>query len=300
MKKYKYLKFIIIFLLVLLVLPAKASALLAMSDLLKASGVINGLTAKSYIVIDKQSGEVLESKSADLVWTPASLTKLVTALVVLDYNPNLTKNIAMKKSDEVGGARLATKTGVSYKVKDLFYAALVASANNATNALARSTGLSSEQFLEKMNEKAKNLGAKNTIFYEPTGISEKNVTTAEDFSKITAKAFENPTILAATSLKTYSLTSVNNKRYKHNLKNTNKLLGDLDMVSVNGKTGYLNESQYNFAAEIKDRFGSDFIVVLFGSSNTQTQFAEAKELAFMAGMKKAFSPFKNLVFGNTN
>ncbi len=216
-----------------------------------------GLSARSYLVMDKTTGQILVSKEPDLLWPPASLAKLVTVMVALDAKPKLTKAVAMKKADEVGGARLATKSGVAYRVKDLLYATLVASANNAANALARSTGFSQAEFVEKMNQKAKALGAKNTIFFEPSGISEKNQTTVSDFSKIAKAAFENPLIAAAAATSAYSFRATNNKKYFHKLKNTNKLLGDAELADIKGKTGYLEESMHNFAAVAKDSGGNE-------------------------------------------
>ncbi len=247
-----------------------------------------GITARSYIVVNKTTGDVLMSKNPNLLWTPASLTKLVTLLVVLDYKPKMTKAISMVKADEVGGARINTKAGIKYTVKDLFYSALLPSANNATRALARSTGLSEAQFVEKMNQKAKDLGANNTHFLEPTGMSEFNVTTASDYVKIAKVAFENPVIRQITGTSKYSFKALNSTKYSNSLKNTNKLLSDADITMVSGKTGYLVESKYNFATEVKDRFGNESIVVLLGSDNPVTQFAETKQLALLAGFAKTF------------
>lgn len=259
----------------------------------------NGLTAQSYLVIDKQSGAVLLQKEPQKVWPPASLTKLVTALVVLDRNPKLLKSIAMAKTDEAGGARLATKAGVSYRVKDLFYAMLIASANNAANAMARSTGLSRNKFVKAMNNKARELGAENTVFVDPSGISEKNQTTAEDFAKIAASAFDKTEILKAVRLTQYTLRSTNNSRYVHRIKNTNKLLEDGSLEVVAGKTGYLDESRYNFTALVEDQFNQELILVLLGAENPESQFRETKQLAFLGGLAKSMISLSNWVLGTS-
>ncbi len=284
-----------VLLLVIVCLPFSAKAL-DIQDF--AQGAMNnGLTAESYLVIDSTNGKVLMQKDIQKTWTPASLTKLITALVVLDKNPKLQGNVTIKKADEVGGARIATKPGVSYKVKDLFFAMLVASANNATNALARSTGLSSEEFVAKMNEKAKVLGAINTVFVEPTGISEKNVSTVEDYAKIAQKAFASQTILLAGKTAEYNFRAINNKRYLHKLKNTNKLLKDGEMEIIAGKTGYLDESKYNFTALVKDQFNQSAIIVLFGAKDPSAQFRETKQLTFLSGLVKQLNFLGGAVLG---
>jgi serine-type D-Ala-D-Ala carboxypeptidase (penicillin-binding protein 5/6) len=243
---------------------------------------ISGLTAKSYVVVEEANGNIILAKDENMQWTPASLTKLVTAMVVLDYSPKLSKTIAMSKIDEVGGGRLAVVAGEKYKQKDLFYASLVASANNATVALARSTGLTLEQFVEKMNQKALSLGAENTYFLEPAGMSEKNTSTALDYVKIAKKAFSIPAISEAVAKKTYSFRSLSGKKLLHNIKTTNKLLGDTQLKVLAGKTGYLEESMRNFVARVETSEGKKFLVVVFGSKNSSTQFAETKELALYA------------------
>jgi len=291
-------KLVISLILALSLLPASASALQMPGFGSGGTEMDLGYTAKAYVVIDVNTGKVLVQKNAETLWPPASLTKLVTAMVVLDLKPKLTKTVAMAKADEVGGARLATKAGVKYTLRDLLYASLVASTNNGINASARSTGLSREKFVERMNQKAKDLGATQTVFYEPSGIDEKNQTTADDYAKIAAAAYKYPLIADAASRQTYSLTATNNRRYSHNLKNTNKLLGDSDF-SFLGKTGYLEESQYNFASLVEDLSGNKLAVVVLGSQNSSTQFKEARELAALGHLMKSFDTVSSAVLGTS-
>lgn len=259
----------------------------------------NGFSAESYVVMDKNSEQILVKKAYEKNWSPASLTKLVTALVVLDFNPKLEKNIFMKKEDEVGGARIYTKSGVSYKTKDLFASMLIASANNSANALARSMGVSKKEFVKLMNKKALSLGAKNTEFVDPSGISQKSKTTAEDFVKIAKKAFENEKIVEYSKKVEYSFSAQNNKNFRHKIKNTNQLLGNQNVNIISGKTGFLNESKYNFAGLIKDQFGQESLVVILGAKDKKSQFNEAKELIFLAGLVKSSMGIGGMVLGES-
>jgi D-alanyl-D-alanine carboxypeptidase len=131
------------------------------------------LTVKSALVLEKRTGNVVFEKSAGEVRPIASLTKLMTALVFLEYNPGWDKIVTLEKTDFVGGATLWLKKGDKVRVKDLFYAMLAGSKNNAAEALVRSTGLKREKFIELMNEKAQNWSLSNTIFYDTTGLDEK-------------------------------------------------------------------------------------------------------------------------------
>ena len=255
----------------------------------------NGISAEAYLVVDYASGQVLLQKNPQELRVPASLAKLITALVVLDHNPSLSRNISMAKKDEVGGARVASKPGVAYKIKDLFNAMLVGSANNAANALARSTGLSREQFVGEMNKKAKDLGALNTGFVDPSGISEKSYTTAEDFAELAKAAFAQPLIVKAAETAEYSFRSTNNSRYRHKIKNTNKLLGDGSLNIIAGKTGYLNESLYNFTALIKDQLGHENIVVLLGAK-IPSRSSGSKTIGVLSALARPMPNLGSLVF----
>lgn len=282
---------VIFFAIICFLLPAPQAALaLTMAEIVPETQNIQvGPEAQAYIVVDKNSGEIILSKNSGMLWPPASLTKLVTALVFLDTKTGLNKVVIMKKEDEVGGQRLATKAGIAYTARDLLHAALIASDNNAAHALARSTGLSSAQFSVLMNRKAESLGAINTIFYEPTGMNPSNKTTAADYAKIVEAAFSNSYLSSIAKKSSYSFTAVNNKKYKHTLTTTDKLLADSDLEMLGGKTGYLAESQYNFAGLVKDKLANEFIVVLLGAGSARQQFGQAKTLALQATAIKAFA-----------
>ncbi len=247
----------------------------------------SGINSEAYVLVDAESGQVLASNNSGKMWPPASLTKLITALVVLESKPNLNKQVAMSAADQsaggckVGGACLSTKAGVKYKLRDLLYAALVSSYNNAANAVSRSLGLTPEKFTEKMNQKAADLGAVNTKFFEPTGMNPENYTTAEDYAKVAAAAFANPTLLKMAQATSYSFASTNSK-YKHSIKTTNKLLDVPGFSMIAGKTGYLDESKYNFASLAKDNSDRKVVVVVLGSPTYAGIFADTKILAGLA------------------
>jgi len=228
------------------------------------------------------------SKNADALWPPASLTKLVTALVVLDTGTKLTKTFAMSDADQVaggcsqGGACIKTKAGVKFTVDNLFHAALIPSANNAASALARSTGLSMEDFVARMNQKASSLGAVKTHFNEPTGMDPANQITAGDYAKIVKAAFQNSYLRNVAGLQSYYLRSSNNSKYNQTIKNTDKLLADADVKVLGAKTGFLDESKYNFASLVKYKNGQELAIVVLGEQHLYSAFAETKQLASLA------------------
>ncbi|MCL5666346.1 MAG: serine hydrolase [Patescibacteria group bacterium] len=252
------------------------------------------LSAQAYAVKNIKTGQVLISKNSDMPWPPASLTKLVTALVVLDTKPKLAKTVAITRQDQnlgacgAGGACILAKPGVKFTIDGLFHALLLPSANNAASALARSTGLSAEEFAKRMNEKAASLGATHSHFNEPTGMDPANVTTAGDYVNIIQAAFANNYLRNIAGLQTYYLRSANNWRYSQTIKNTNKLLADADIKVIGAKTGYLDESQYNFASLLRAS-GQEFAVVVLGEQHLYTAFAETKLLSGLAQEAQALA-----------
>jgi D-alanyl-D-alanine carboxypeptidase len=244
------------------------------------------LTAHSVMVMNQVTGEVIFEHKADDAWVPASLTKLTTAQVVLDQKSDMNKLCPVTTAHDVGGAKLYVNKGAKYRMGDLFSAMLVASANNAANALAACTGLSREQFLAKMNAKAKQLGATSTTFVDPAGISEHNISTATDMAKIANAAFSTKKIRDVMAPANISICSKAGVKKCHSLKNTNQLLTDNSVYTLGGKTGYLDESRYNFATSLKQN-GNYTIIVVMGSSTKSNSFVETKKVASWAFQKLA-------------
>ena len=178
------------------------------------------INSPSMFIADIKTGEILVERGSSKVRPIASLTKLMTTAVFLDNNPGWDKRVSMKAVDDTIPAKIYVKTGDTFTTHDLFYATLVKSANNAANALARSTGLTHDEFVQKMNEKAKLFGMNNTHFEEVTGLSEKNVSTAQDYYILSKKLFSSMVFLQATTQKYFTIATANSKR-RHILKNSN-------------------------------------------------------------------------------
>lgn len=305
-------KITIIISVILLAAPSAAFALtmplgLQMPQSANDLAQMFGISARAYIVTDINSGQVILSKNADQLWSPASLTKLVTALVVLNTNPNLSKTVAMTAQDQItggcktGGACIKSKPGVKFTVDGLFHALLMPSANNAASALARSTGLSPGDFAVKMNQQAAELGAINSHFNEPTGLDPSNQITANDYAKIVSAAFGNPYLRQIAGLSSYALRCTNNSRYNQIIKNTDKLLADAGVQILGAKTGYLEESKYNFAALIRSS-NQTLAVVVLGEDHLATAFDETKQLAQLAQTAKILAllpDFAGAILGTT-
>ena len=235
-------------------------------------------TATVAAVFDVQSEAPLFEKEADKVVPIASITKLMTALVFLENNPGLDKSANVTASDNtLIGAKLRVPNGEAVKVIDLFFTSLTGSANNATQALVHSTGLSGEEFVVKMNAKAKELGMQNTHFVEPTGLSEENVSTANDLFILAKAAFTNQWISQATTKTNHELVTVTNNEY-HNVKSQNDILDSY--LDVQGsKTGFTYEAGYCLITQVKGEQGQQVIAVVLGSESENSRFLETKALS---------------------
>lgn len=245
------------------------------------------LNAKSAIIINATTGKVLFAKNADKVLPLASLTKIIAAKVFLDTKPDLNKKITYKKQDTDlnmqyvnyawEAASLKVKDGETMTLDNTLAAALIGSANNAVNTLVRNSGLSREQFIAKMNKYVKKIGARNTKFVEPTGLSPENVSTANDYALISKEVLKNATVKKLTSLAKYTFTTINTKK-KHTFKNTNKIIAEDKFAITGSKTGYLEEAGHCLMTRTVVGNNKQIVAVVMGSPSSASVFSDMKKL----------------------
>ncbi len=232
------------------------------------------ISADKVLVIDPESKRVILAKKEHVPHPIASLTKLMTALVVYEHGLTMNKAATVLAEDEVGGARLRVNTGANLTTRDIFYAMIVGSANNAAHALARMTGETIPDFVKEMNARAKALGLTATVFSDPSGLEFGNVSTAHDVAALALTAFDNPVIQNAASTAYYPLQVDGTLR---NMKNTNGLLTEPNngLHVLGGKTGYLIESKWNFVVKMRDSRNRPLLIVVLGSKSDADAFKEA-------------------------
>ncbi|MEK7452159.1 MAG: serine hydrolase, partial [Patescibacteria group bacterium] len=188
------------------------------------------------------------------------------------------------KADDVGGAKLFVRDGDKFTIDDLFYAMLVGSANNAANALARASGDSRESFVARMNARVKELGLKQTVFVDPSGIDPANVSTPIELAKIANVAFTNPQIKKYTTTPVRFVRVVNTGAQKK-IKSTNLMLTKPEFRTASitgGKTGYLEESGWNFVTTLRSKTTDvkrELTIVIFGADSRLKSFEDAKKLS---------------------
>lgn len=193
--------------------------------------------AQSAIVLDRETGKILYKKDAYSKREPASTTKIITCLLVLD-KLDLNETITISGKTETVGNVIGLKDGERIQVKDLLYALMVYSANDAAVAFAKEIGGSVEQFSKMMNQKAKECGAKDSYFMNPNGLNwqgqEAHLTTAYDLAVISREAMKNKTFRQLVTTKEYTIPATN-KSPARQLKSTNLCLIDSnEQVTVDG------------------------------------------------------------------
>jgi len=237
------------------------------------------LTASSGAVLLVKNNTFLYEKNSAAKQPIASLTKLMTALVFLDHNPGFDKEYVVDKSDNIAGGKNNLFSGDTVKISDLLNTSLVASDNGATMALAHSTGLSEAEFVKAMNEKANKLGLFNTSFSEPTGLSDKNVSTARDVARLAKEALSHEEIKNSTTKKEYNFVTKEGREKK--ISSTDYLLYDGPSTDVNllgGKTGYTESAGYCFVGKFSDKRQDEVISVVLNSNSKNNRFDETKSL----------------------
>ena len=236
-----------------------------------------GTTADAIVVVDDASGAILYNEHYLKSLPIASITKLLTALVVLDTHPDWDALVEITAEDQRVGNQVYLLPGEQVSRRDLFNVALVGSANEAAAALARTSGI--ENFVQAMNDKARSLGMVSARFTEPTGLDPANVAAAHDLSKLAQAAFGAAEIAEAATTSRYTFTITTTGRQR-TVQNTNALLDSFlnsgDYAITGAKTGSLDEAGYCLVLQLQKKDGPAITVVLLGSDSQEARWQEAK------------------------
>src|SRR3989339_755025 len=188
-------------------------------------------------------------------------------------------NQGLKPSDITEGGRIYLGAGDEVKLKDLFYLALVGSANSAARAMASASGFNEDEYVQRMNLKMKEQGLNNTNFVDPMGLSGFNVSTAIEVSKLAKSAFSKEEIKDALSKKYYRFQTKSGRSI--GVYNTNILIGSSEdnIKILGGKTGYIYAAGYCFVGKFVNDQGIELISVVLGSHDMNSRFTENKKIA---------------------
>jgi len=226
------------------------------------------------VVYERNSKTVLYEKNKDTQTPMASTTKIMTAIIVIE-NADLSQTVTISsKAAGIGGSRLGLSSNAKITIKDLLYGLMLCSGNDAAIALAETVSGSISDFAELMNNKACELGLKNTSFVTPHGLDSANhYTTAYELALLADYALQNKTFSNIVNTKTYTVT-ING--YPKTISNTNELLGNINGV-YGVKTGFTNGANRCLVSAAK-RGNLDIICVVLGADTKKIRTQDSIKL----------------------
>jgi D-alanyl-D-alanine endopeptidase (penicillin-binding protein 7) len=239
------------------------------------SHAIANVTAKSFIVADNR-GQIISEKNADRTQPIASITKLMTAIVVLNANQDLAEELILNfKHSKIYHTRLP-RTLKTLSRGELLQLAIVKSDNFAAYTLCANYPGGVDRCVAEMNHEALEFGMYSTHFTDPTGLDEGNTSNARDLVKLVLVASHHPEITDASGKPSVSIKV---KKRWWEFGNTNPLVRKSDNIIVS-KTGFINKSGGCLVMLLDTELGQR-VIILLGSKNTKTRIPEAKEISLV-------------------
>jgi D-alanyl-D-alanine endopeptidase (penicillin-binding protein 7) len=251
------------------------------------------LTVRSAMaaVVDVDTCRLLYLKNANMVAPIASITKLMTAIVILDAKLPLTDVLTVSEEDvdALKGSHSFLDVGSSLTREDMLHIALMASENRAAACLSRYYPGGGPAFIEAMNRKAGELGMDNTHFVNPNGLSPENVSTALDLVRLVKAADTYPLIRQFSTDTEYNVFAGKRGNRRLQYVNTNPLVGRPEWQIELQKTGFISESGRCMVMEAQVD-GKNLIMVFLGSYGKLTRFADAKRVRRQLALQQEHSP----------
>ena len=243
------------------------------NNFIYAKNEIN-IYSRSYISYERNTRTVLFGKKINDKTPMASTTKIMTAILLLEYGNLNECAIASKRAEKTTGQQLNLKEGDKISLNDLLYAIMLYSANDAAVVIAEHIAGNLEEFCIIMNNKAKQIGCENTNFTSPHGLDDQNhYSTPYDLALITDYALNIPQFKKITSTTSYTIQINDNNK---DIRNTNRLVHENNNITGT-KTGYTNNALYCLVAN-KEQGDKDIIVVLLGANTTNQRFDETRKI----------------------
>jgi serine-type D-Ala-D-Ala endopeptidase (penicillin-binding protein 7) len=246
--------------------------------------VIPDIRAAAAIVFNPVTGQVIYEENSQDKRSIASITKVMTALVYLEDNPDLNTELTIERSDVYAASTTYLKAKDRITASELLHLLLIPSDNAAARALARTSHGGLASFVERMNEKAIELGLQNTSFADPSGLNANNVSSAFDLSHLITVAASDERI--ASIMRTPTYTVATNRRMIP-IHSTNHIVMNGDVEVMAGKTGFITKSGYCLATLLRLPQGNPVAVVVLGATSNNGRFWETRHLFSWLNTKAA-------------
>ena len=234
------------------------------------------LRAEAAIIYSPETGKVLWEENAQDQRSIASITKIMTAAVFLENDPDLTRDVVIQRVDVLRASTTYLRAGYKVTNSDLLHLLLIASDNAAARALARISPYGSQGFIVRMNEKAAELGLTNTHYADPSGLLSENVSTAYDMARLITHVASDSRIAQIMQKQHHS---VHAGRRTINIHSTNQLVMNGDVDVLGGKTGFIRKAGYCLATLLRlPQGGPQVAVVVLGARSNAGRFWETRHL----------------------
>jgi D-alanyl-D-alanine endopeptidase (penicillin-binding protein 7) len=238
--------------------------------------LVPDIRAAAAIIFNPETGQVLWEENAQDKRSIASITKVMTALVFLEDSPDLTREVTVERGDVYAASTTYLRTNDRITLDEVLHLTLIASDNAAARALARVSHGGTASFIERMNEKAIELGLESTTFADPSGLNPANISSAYDLSRLISFASANDTL--APIMRTASYTARTSRR-SITIRNTNHLVRGGEVDVLGGKTGFISKAGYCLATLLRlPQSNHQVAVVVLGAGSNNSRFWETRHL----------------------
>jgi D-alanyl-D-alanine endopeptidase (penicillin-binding protein 7) len=242
-----------------------------------ASGaLVPDIRAAAAIIFNPETGKVLWEENAQDKRSIASITKVMTTVVFLEDNPDLTREVTVERSDVYAASTTYLRANERITLDNLLHLTLIASDNAAARALARLSHGGTASFIERMNEKALELGLESTSFVDPSGLNPDNVSSAYDLSRLISFAASDERIAPIMRTAEYQVST---SRRTFSIHSTNRLVRGGEVEVMGGKTGFISKAGYCLATLLRlPASNHNVAVVVLGATSNNGRFWETRHL----------------------
>lgn len=239
--------------------------------------LVPDVRAAAAIIYNPETNQVLWEENSQNQRSIASITKVMTATVFMEHNPDLTRPVIVDRSDVFRASTTHLRARDRVTADDLLHLLLIASDNAAARALARISPYGSEDFVRRMNEKAVELGLESTHYADPSGLLSENVSSAFDMARLITNASNDERIASVMRTPQYTVYTANRRVLTFH--STNHLLGRSDVDVRAGKTGFISKAGYCLATLLRlPQSGQQVAVVVLGARSNAGRFMETQNL----------------------
>jgi len=241
-----------------------------------SGALVPDLRAEAAIIYDPQTGQVLWEQNSTNQRSIASITKVMTATVFLEDAPDLERQVLIERADVRAASTTYLRAGYKVTVGDLLHLLLIGSDNAAARVLARISPYGSKGFIDRMNEKAMELGLESTHYADSSGLLSANVSSAYDMARLISFATTDERIGSIMRMPRYSFSAGTRTI---TLNSTNQLVRGGDVDIVGGKTGFIRAAGYCLATLLRlPQNGPQVAVVVLGAKSNAGRFWETRHL----------------------